>query len=144
VLGRSSPAASTPPATLARLLLLIGLLLTTLGTSAQAQGNAGRPPFRYGIVVNSSATYGQAAKLGFGYVKLYISWYSIEATPGVFTNYPDYTVQQALGNNLQIVALINNAPGWAAESGANLLESPPPSSSHVAAFGVFMSNLATH
>jgi hypothetical protein len=109
---RISLTASNSSTILTRLLILIGLLLTTLGTSAQAQGNAGRPPFRYRIVVNSSANYPEVAKLGFGYVKFYISWDNIEATQGVFTNYPDFAVQQALANNLQIVALINNAPGW--------------------------------
>jgi hypothetical protein len=138
------PSVSLSSNLVARLLLLVGLLFTALGSSARAQGNAGRPPFRYGIVVNDSANYPEVAKLGFGYVKVYISWNAIEATPGVFTNYPDYAVQQAVANNLQIVALINNAPGWATASGANLSESAPPSSAHLADFGTFMSTLATH
>jgi hypothetical protein len=122
---------------LVNLFLLLSVLLAALfGSSAAAQTNAGRPPFRYGIIVSNAVHFPQAAGLGFGWVKIYVSWKSIESSKGNFGNYPDYAIQQAHMNNLQVVASIFDIPDY--ESG-----NPPPSSMPND-FGDFMYQLASH
>src|SRR5579859_3078636 len=75
--------------------------LPQVSGAAPALSNAGRPLFRYGIVVSDTKYYPEVAKMGFGYVKLFMSWNTIESTKGQFGNYPDFAVNQAHANNVQ-------------------------------------------
>ncbi|HLZ08747.1 MAG TPA: hypothetical protein VKT80_09190 [Chloroflexota bacterium] len=117
--------------------------LPQVSGAAPALSNAGRPLFRYGIVVSDTKYYPEVAKMGFGYVKLFMSWNTIESTKGQFGNYPDFAVNQAHANNVQIVALIFDTPAWA-NNGVHNPTNPPPTADNVAEFGNFMGAVAAH
>jgi polysaccharide biosynthesis protein PslG len=127
-------------------LLAVSLLASLLGTTAYAQPSAGRPPFRYGIIVSNPGNYSEVAKLGFGYVKLYGGWNSMEPNPGSIGNFPDNAVLLAHANNVQIVMTIFDTPGWATCSGSYNPTNPPPCTNpnHLGDFGTFMGALAAH
>jgi hypothetical protein len=129
-----------------RVLVVACLLPLLLNGSPLARATSTRPPLGYGIVVSNTQNYPEAAKLGFGYVKLFIGWDGIEPQQGVFSSggYPDSAVAAALSNNLKIVGLIFDTPGWANGTGVYNPNDPPPSADHVADFGVFMATLAAH
>ena len=116
--------------------LIFSVLLALFGSTASAQTSASRPPFRYGIIVSNTSHLPQAAGLGFGWVKIYVSWKSIEPTKGSFSNYPDNVIQQAQANNLQVVASIFDIPDYEAGS--------PAPSAMPSDFGDFMGQLAAH
>lgn len=127
-------------------LLAFALLVTVNGAigtpTARAQSSAARPPFRYGMVVSNSSNDSKVAALGFGWVKLFVSWNSIEGTKGTFSNYPDTAVQQAHDNNLQILMLVFDTPAWANGTGSYNPNSPPPA--NPSDLGDFMAHLAAH
>jgi hypothetical protein len=127
------------------LVALLTSLLPSFGAAAPAQATgAGRPPFRYGIVVSNSANYPLVTQMGFGWVKLFVSWNALEPTQGQIGGFPDNAVDTALANNLHVLALVYDTPAWANGTGVYNPNSPPPSADHVADFGTFMGALAAH
>ena len=130
---------------LVNVFLIFSVLLALFGSSAAAQTSAARPPFRYGIIVSNTSNYPEVTKMGFGWVKLYVSWRDIEPSPGVFSSggYPDNAVSQARNNNLHIIMLVFGTPSWASGSSSTDL-TIPPTYDHAADFGTFMGNLAAH
>src|SRR4051794_1036736 len=102
-------------------LLLLAALVQPMARADQplaSAQSAARPPFRYGMVVSDTGNYHFANDIGFGWVKIFVSWADIETSPGVYTFYPiDNAVTQARASNLHVLALVYNTPGWANSSG---------------------------
>lgn len=129
--------------TLARLATTLGLLLALFGGTIHAQSS--RPPLRYGIVATSTGNYPKISAMGFGWVKIFVNWSSIEPSLNSYNSggYPDNAVNQAHANNLHVLMLVFGTPSWASGSNSTDL-SIPPTYGHVGDFGSFMGHLASH
>ena len=105
--------------------------------SSVHQGDEG---FAYGVNMADLGKAYLVSDLGFGWVKSYVNWETVEPERGQFRWVdPDNIVKAFEGYDTQILMRVHGTPSWARPGGTSL--SHPPD--HVADFAHFMTALAT-
>ncbi|MCL5959284.1 MAG: cellulase family glycosylhydrolase [Chloroflexi bacterium] len=120
------------------LIAIVSLGLITPGPNASAelataaligQASSSKPassstPLGYGVIVSNLANLNKVQDLQFNWVKLGVSWQSVEGQRGSFdwTSIDD-AVSQAYGRGLKILIRVDESPSWA--SGTTAKNGPP-------------------
>ncbi len=121
---------------IATLSLLAAFLSTLPPTTSVRQVQAAPAPqttIGYGIIANESR-YNLVKAMGFNWIKINLSWKSVEGTKGIIGSWSSYdaAVDTARSNGFSILMRVDDSPQWA--SGSTASNAPPIDDNDLANF----------